>query len=253
MVISEYICQIKKYINAYISQRKTSITNEMIEKLNNFNNFFFLSNDELDKKYGTGEVHFYGFYSPRDDSVNLNKGLIDELNYFVVSVHEVLHALSCNREDKMGFMIKKEDNTMFGKKFNEVATVYLSEKITGQEDNYTSYKGVDNFVLNCFLMFLKTTKMSEDEFFQLYFQKENWLTEEVCLRFNSLNPEALINLIELFEEPKENENGSERRKKRVLLLSESAQINDIDDKDSLDLLNKLRRAVDLPEIDFGER
>lgn len=211
----ELECKELPEIYELVKNRMNSICIRMCAKAD-FNNIYMnerkIKNNEIDVPIA------FGIYSTR--TIYLQENLINDSDYIVSVIHEILHILSLNKwKNKAGFHLANENNDI-GVRFNECATVLLSEMIAGKNDTYTGYS---IFLRNTFRLFLKTTGITNQEFIKLYFQEENWLTTELAKRFNKYDLNSLKKFVILFEPDLNNPN---RKTNLVELLSNSMLINE---------------------------
>ncbi len=151
-----------------------------------------------------------GFYRRSDETVYIYR-----LKDNTTIIHEIIHALSDNKEDKLGL---NQYSNGIGRMFNEMATCYITSKIIGSGNGGFYSKDYHS----AFKMFLSTMKMEDNELLQLFFQSENWITDELKTRFNKNNPEALEELITMYDK----RTTHEFDKNRIIeLLEESSHVN----------------------------
>ena len=189
---------IKNNICAYFSKcfgEDSSTFNMIKERMDNIQ-ILIMDNADFKKQYEEvyGKSAFIpaGAYSKSSGAVILHQANLDLPRVMETVIHEIIHALSDNRKDKLGLYQYGQNS---GKSFNEMATCYITAKIMGR--GYGGSYSKD--YRDVFKMFLETTDISDNELYELFFGSENWITENICNRFNKNNPDSLKELVDLYD------------------------------------------------------
>ena len=66
--------------------------------------------------------------------------------------------------------------------------------------------------------------MSDKELYQIFFQEENWISDDLKLRFDKTNPHALEELLEIVD----NRPRSFNMNRLVEILEQSAKVNHVE-------------------------
>ena len=185
-----------------------------------------MENEEFRKQYeevyGKGAFVPAGVYSRTSGIVILHQTNLDSPRVMETVIHEIIHALSDNRKDKLG--LYQYDHGL-GRAFNEMATCYITSKVMGK--GYGGSYSKD--YREVFKIFLETSGMSDNELYQHFFGSEMWLTENMCNRFNRNNSESLRELVTLYDR----RTTAEFDKIRVLeIIKESVKSNDLEESNS---------------------
>lgn len=207
---------IAEYINKELNQDSDlyKLINERMESLQ----IEVMDSDSFSKYYrlrkGENACIPAGFYNAVDGIVRLRMSNMEMPGAFETAIHETVHALSDNRESKMGLV--QYDEEVIGKMFNEMATCYITSKIVGDANG----GGHSKDFREVFKMFLRTMKMNDGELIQNFFQSENWLSVDNKRRFDEKNVNALEELVRLYDK----RGSKEFNKERVLELIEHSAI-----------------------------
>lgn len=219
----DIVNQIKDRILSYFSQaigeesKTYKIISERMQKLQievlDNENFVAYYKERMGKR-GRAPA---GFYDPLNKKVVLKNANLELFQTLETVIHETVHALSDNGIDKVGLT---QYNEGLGRGFNEMATCYITSKILGE--GYGGGYSQDHREI--FKMFLRTTKIKDNELFDIFFQSENWLTQDIKDRFNRHDSESLSKLIRFYDV----RSTEEFEKSEVRdIINQSAMINHI--------------------------
>lgn len=161
----------------------------------------FLDKDDFLKEVGVDSFSNApgAFHKTSDNSINiLKKDNYTKMDYHKL-IHEMLHAYSNNyfKSGKSGLQVSGYDENdkliSVGGVINEAATEYLTSIIN--KDGFIGYPDDMNYV---FELFIDVLDMRRD-FVELYFQHDNWITDEMNKRFNANIPNQLDEFILEFD------------------------------------------------------
>lgn len=228
------INKIKDMILNYFSETigTTSSTYQLISKRMDNIIIEVLDNEAFKSYYeermGKTTLTPSGFYDHSKGKVILKNSNFDIVRILETTIHEIIHALSDNGNNKLG-LLQYDDR--IGRSFNEMATCYITSKILGKGKG--GAYSLDYHEV--FKLFLKTMEMDESELFSVFFGEKNWITKDMCYRFDKNNPEALKQLLSIYD--RRTTKGFDAN--LVLqMMSQSAKSNNILDTDSYkDFLN----------------
>lgn len=144
------------------------------------------------ERMGKGGRPPAGFYDPINKKVVLKNANLELFQTLETVIHETVHALSDNGVDKIG--LAQYDKGL-GRGFNEMATCYITSKILGQGRG----GGYSQDHREVFKMFLRTTKIEDNELFDMFFKSENWITQDITDRFNKYDTKSLSKLIRFYD------------------------------------------------------
>lgn len=179
-------------INDIINKIKSEIVNytgdeSLYEIITNNVNIVFLDVDEFLKLSGAKSLsEGPGAFHKRDNNTvyMLKKDIYSNGDIHKV-IHELLHSYSNNYENygKEGFTVYgyDENNHLIsaGGSLNEAATEYLTSIINN--DGFVGYPDDMKYIFELFIDILN----ARTDFVNIYFQTENWLTDDMNQRFNS--------------------------------------------------------------------
>ena len=192
-----------------IKDRMNNLKIEMIES-GQFKSLY-------EETYGKGTLIPSGVYARNSGIVVLHYTNFDMPRAMETAIHEIVHALSDNRENKIGLYEYKEG---LGRTFNEMATCYITSKIMGK--GYGGSYSRDH--REVFKAFIQTTKMDDNELYKNFFENDNWITTELCERFDKNNPDSLKELISLYDK----RSTKDFDKTKVLeIIEQSVKTNDM--------------------------
>ena len=162
-----------------------------------------LDNEEFSRLCGAKvPTDIGGFYNPNNKTVymlkekaNTNTVINNRIHNMI---HEMLHAYSDNSDvGKEGLILKGYDINnnpiIAGGAINEAATEYLTSIIT--KDGFRGYPDDMKYI---FELFIDTLNIRQD-FVNIYFQKDFWITDEMNKRFNSSKKDQLDEFVLEFD------------------------------------------------------
>lgn len=193
--VTEIVNKIKLEIVNYTGDVSLS------EIITNNINVVFLDIDEFLKFSGAKSLSEGpgAFYKRDNNSVYMLKK--ETYNSYDIHnvIHELLHAYSNNyaSNGKTGLMVYgyDENNCLIsaGGTIDEAATEYLTSIIS--KDGFVGYPDDMKYIFELFIDILDM----RFEFINIYFQKENWITDEMNKRFNSSKTNELDEFILEFD------------------------------------------------------
>ena len=193
--IKEVVNKIKQEIVNYTGDVNLS------EIISNNINIVFLDVDEFLKLSGAKSLsEGPGAFHKRDNNtVYMLKKDIYSNNDIHKVIHELLHAYSNNYEyyGKEGFIVYgyDENNHLIsaGGALNEAATEYLTSIINN--DGFIGYPDDMKYIFELFIDVLNL----KTDFVNIYFQTENWLTDDMNQKFNSSKNNQLDEFVLAFD------------------------------------------------------
>ena len=171
------------------------------EIITNNINIIFLNTDEFLKFSGAKSLsEGPGAFHKRDNNsvYMLKKETYNSYDIHKV-IHELLHAYSNNyaSKGKTGLMVYgyDENNCLIsaGGTINEAATEYLTSIIN--KDGFVGYPDDMKYIFELFIDILNI----RFDFVTMYFQKDNWITEELNKKFNSSKTDQLDEFVLEFD------------------------------------------------------
>lgn len=241
----ENISQIKDIILNYFSETigEDSKTYQTIsERMQNLQ-IQVLKNEDFityyEERMGKGGMIPSGFYDARYQKVILKNVNLQIFRILETVIHEIIHALSHNGTNKLGLI---QYDKGLGRGFNEMATCYITSKILGK--GYGGSYSQD--FRNVFKMFLTTMRMDDRELFNIFFQSEDWIIQDMAERFNKYDTTALNHLISLYD----NRTTNKFDKNLVLeIIGKSAITNNVQNNDEYrDALCKYCNYFEIPNL-----
>ncbi len=177
------ILQLKPYI---FDETQAKIIKEKLEDMK----IEILSSDDFKDKYykSNGKGFLPGAYVYQN-TIYFRNDLNFDVNELHNLIHEMLHIISENGEKHGLLQLNKEKNYMYGRGLNEAFTEYLTSLIL--EDNFRGYSKDFEYIIQLFMIL---TNLDIKNLFSLYLSKEEWLTDEIIIRFNP-NDNELVGLI----------------------------------------------------------
>ena len=236
--------EIKQMIFDYFRKQfgdNSEIYQLISERMNKFQ-IEVLESDEYNKRTSNYKFRPAGLYDSKNKKVILPNDTLEYFNGITTAVHEIVHALSDNGDNKMGFM-QRGENTI-GRTFSEMATCYTTVKILGKGSGGGYSEDHDEI----FKMFLKTMKMDDEELYKIFFGPDNWLTEEIKTRFNKNELNALNDLVSLYDKRTTKEFDFE---KALEIMLRSAETNQIENDE--EFLSSVKAYCDYADIPIPNR
>ena len=178
--ITEIVNKIKQEINNYSGNL------ELFEIITTNINIVFLEEDEFLKLSGAKSLSEGpgAFYRRDTNAVYMLKKDIYSNSDIHKIIHELLHAYSNNyiNSGKEGLTVYGYDESnclvSVGGSLNEAATEYLTSIIN--KDGFVGYPDDMKYIFELFIDILNI----RFDFVTMYFQKDNWITEELNKKFN---------------------------------------------------------------------
>lgn len=139
------------------------------------------------------------FYNSKNNTIYMLKKENYSSNDMHKMIHEILHSLSNHytNNGKEGYMVfgYDENNKLIsaGGTLNEAATEYITSIIN--HDEFIGYPDDMKYVFELFIDILNIRK----DFISLYFQRDNWLNDEMNNKFNSKLPNQLDEFVLEFD------------------------------------------------------
>ena len=191
--------------NDIINKIKSEIVNytgyeNLSEIITNNINIIFLDTDEFLKLSGAKSLSEGpgAFHKRENNTVYMLKKDTYDNHDIHKSIHELLHAYSNNYYNygKEGFQVSGYvENRLIsvGGATNEAATEYLTAIISG--DGFRGYPDEMKYIFELLINVLNI----KYDFVKIYFQKENWITDEMNKKFNSSKNNQLDEFILEFD------------------------------------------------------
>ena len=135
------------------------------------------------------------FHNSNNNTVYLLKGYSPRSKQIHNFIHELLHEYSNNYKNygKCGLNVYgyDENNKLIsvGGVINEAATEFLTSIINN--DGFIGYNDDMKYIFEIFIDIINIRK----DFVSMYFQKENWISDEMNKKFNSSKPYQLDEFI----------------------------------------------------------
>ena len=193
--IMEIVSLIKQEICNYTGNENLS------EIITNNINIVFLAADDFLKLSGTKSLsEAPGAFHKRDNNTvyMLKKDTYNNNDIHKI-IHELLHAYSNSyaNSGKEGLTVYgyDENNHLIsaGGALNEAATEYLTSIIN--KDGFAGYPDDMKYIFELFIDILNI----RFDFVTMYFQKDNWITEELNKKFNSSKTDQLDEFVLEFD------------------------------------------------------
>ena len=193
--VMEIVNKIKQEISDYTG-------NGNLSEIITYNiNIVFLEVDDFLKLSGTKSLsEAPGAFHKRDNNtVYMLKKDTYNNNDIHKLIHELLHAYSNNyiNSGKEGLTVYGYDESnrlvSAGGSLNEAATEYLTSIIN--KDGFVGYPDDMKYIFELFIDILNI----RFDFVTMYFQKDNWITEELNKKFNSSKDDQLDEFVLEFD------------------------------------------------------
>lgn len=160
----------------------------------------FLDSETFLKLSGADSIgQVGGFYREKDKTIYLLKQDSFTNNDLHRLIHEMLHFYSDHHfnDGKAGFEVygydENDKEISAGGALNEAATEYLTSIISG--DGFRGYPDEMKYIFELLINILNI----KYDFVKIYFQKENWITDEMNKKFNSSKNNQLDEFILEFD------------------------------------------------------
>lgn len=155
-------------------------------------------------------------------------------------IHEMLHGISSYTYEngfKSGLFVgNKKEDYIYGRGFNEAFTEYLTSIITNEQ-----FSGYSKDLKVIIELFMNLTNYKVEDVLNLYFQKEEWLSDDAMKLFASDN-ESLPNLVTEYDNKLSNSSRKINNNNvvKILLTAIDNKISDGTLVNSLEIIDKLK-------------